>query len=123
MIDLCSLSRIVSLLNHLDEKLRDSQSVGLMEAVVLCSLGKALTSPTEISKATGISASNLSRVLRNLEERRFVERNIDDIDKRRLRFALTSEGHSRLASIQASGLEIPEELASACRLVESGTTA
>ncbi len=123
MIDLCSLSRIVSLLNHLDENLRQSQSVGLMEAVVLCSLGKALTSPTEIAKATGISASNLSRVLRSLEERRFVERNIDDKDKRRLRFALTSDGHARLASIQSSGLEIPEELASACRLVEGGIQA
>ncbi|HOX48002.1 MAG TPA: winged helix DNA-binding protein [Spirochaetales bacterium] len=110
MVDLESISRIVSLLNRLDERLKDAQAVGLAEAVVLSSLGRGIRSPSEIAAATGIGASNLSRILKTLEERGLVERNIDDKDKRRFRFALTPAGHETLVAVEGSRLEIPEEL-------------
>ena len=115
-----SLSRIVSLLNRLDERLKDAQSVGLSEAVVLNALGRGIPSPSEIAAATGIGASNLSRLLKALEERGLVERNIDDKDKRRFRFALTPAGHETLVAVEGSRLEVPKELLGAYEALGKG---
>lgn len=118
MIELHSMAKLVAALNEIDTRLRMLHGIGLNESVVLSSLGRSIVSPTEISKASGISPSNLSRLLKGLEKRCLVERKIDDFDKRRLNFALSPSGHTLLEAVENSEILIPRSVAEACKAIE-----
>ena len=67
-----------------------------MEANLLMKLDLGFTSPSEIATYLGIDASNLSRLMRRLEDSELVERDIDESNRSRVVIRLTAKGR-RLA--------------------------
>ena len=67
-----------------------------MEANLLLKLDLGFSSPSEIATYLGIDASNLSRLMRKLEESELVQREIDRSNRSRVIIRLTAKGR-RLA--------------------------
>jgi DNA-binding MarR family transcriptional regulator len=74
---------------------RMARSLGVTgpQRLVIRVLGRAPeSSASDISRTLGIHPSTLSGILRRLERLRAIERKIDDVDRRRVRFRLTRKG-------------------------------
>lgn len=82
--------------------------MSLNEGMLLCTLLNTpkLTS-SEIAEALGLSASNTSKVIRSVEDKKLIARLVGKTDKRQMHFALTPEGKSRITVIKNSTPEIP----------------
>jgi len=63
-----------------------------MEANLLMKLDLGFTSPSEIATYLGIDASNLSRLMRKMEDAELVQRNIDESNRSRVIIQLTKKG-------------------------------
>ena len=82
--------------------------MSLNEGMLLCTLLNTpkLTS-SEIAEALGLSASNASKIIRSVEEKKLITRLVGKADKRQMHFALTPEGKNRITVIKNSTPEIP----------------
>ena len=82
--------------------------LSLNEGMLLCTLLNTpkLTS-SEIAEALGLSASNASKIIRSVEEKKLITRLVGKADKRQMHFALTPEGKNRITVIKNSTPEIP----------------
>ena len=82
--------------------------LSLNEGMLLCTLLNTpkLTS-SEIAEALGLSASNTSKVIRSVEDKKLIARLVGKTDKSQMHFALTPEGKSRITVIKNSTPEIP----------------
>ena len=61
----------------------------------------------DIYRAIAESASNTSKVIRSVEDKKLITRLVGKTDKRQMHFALTPEGKSRITVIKNSTPEIP----------------
>ena len=59
-----------------------------------------------------LTNSNTSKVIRSVEDKGYVERNLGDSDKRQMYFSLTAEGKKILKEMECCNIEIPELLRS-----------
>ena len=66
----------------------------------------------EIAEQLGLSNSNTSKVIRSVEDKGYIERNLGDCDKRQMYFSLTEEGKKILKEMECCNIEIPELLRS-----------
>ena len=82
--------------------------LSLNEGMLLCTLLNTpkLTS-SEIAEALGLSASNASKIIRSVEEKKLITRLVGKADTRQMHFALTPEGKNRITVIKNSTPEIP----------------
>ena len=79
--------------------------------MTLCSLSKAgRLSCGELSDLLGLTPSNMSKVLRSVEEKKFVRRELGTADKRQMYFSLTDRGRQLLASIDCGKIETPDPI-------------
>ena len=77
----------------------------------LYSLSKAgRLSCGELSDLLGLTPSNMSKVLRSVEEKEFVRRELGTADKRQMYFSLTDRGRQLLASIDCGKIETPNPI-------------
>ena len=92
--------------------------LSLNEGMLLCTLfdSPKLTS-TEIAEALGLSASNASKVIRSVEEKRLIIRVVGKEDKRQMRFSLSADGKRRIIDIKSTTLRIPDLLQRVVRQV------
>lgn len=61
----------------------------------------------------GVDASALSRQIRNLEERRLIERHVDDDNRTRARLTLTADGRKLARDIDPHADQVQEIITSA----------
>lgn len=108
METLCRIRDIYRAIAEFEVKFTQEFGLSLNEGMLLCTLLNAprLTSG-EIAEALGLSASNASKVIRSVEEKRLITRLVGKSDKRQMHFALTSEGKNRITAIKESPPEIP----------------
>ena len=92
--------------------------LSLNEGMLLCTLLNTpkLTS-SKIAEALGLSASNTSKVIRSVEEKKLITRLIGKEDKRQMRFFLTTEGKNRISDIKNATFELPGLLQQVVSLV------
>ena len=76
----------------------------------LCCIGGDTLTASVISENTGLSASHTSKVIRSIEEKELIVRNLGDKDKRQMHFTLSDKGHECLEALKANEIEIPELL-------------
>ncbi|PJA07754.1 MAG: MarR family transcriptional regulator [Flavobacteriales bacterium CG_4_10_14_0_2_um_filter_32_8] len=74
--------------NQVAAKYGTTQATGL----VLLSIHKLGTPSTSIAPSLGMQATSLSRIMKNLEDKKLIFRKQDDKDKRMVRIFLTPEG-------------------------------
>ena len=80
-----------------------------MEANLLLKLDLGFNSPSEIAVYLGIDASNLSRLMRKLEESELVKRDIDPANRSRVVIRLTAKGRRLARKIKPDVRETEEQ--------------
>lgn len=80
-----------------------------MEANLLMKLDLGFNSPSEIATYLGIDASNLSRLMRKLEESKLVSREIDESNRSRIVIRLTAKGRHLARKIKPDVREMEEQ--------------
>ncbi|MFV0365705.1 MAG: winged helix DNA-binding protein [Mangrovibacterium sp.] len=79
----------------------------LNEGMLLCTLQNQELSSSEIAQALGLSSSNTSKVIKSVENKGFISRNIGKSDKRQMNFSLSAEGKKQLKGITSGTLPLP----------------
>lgn len=97
-------------LSELETRLMEQYGVSLNEAMALCCIGGDTLTASVISENTGLSASHTSKVIRSIEEKELIVRNLGDKDKRQMHFTLSDKGRECLEALKANEIEIPELL-------------
>ena len=97
-------------ITELENSLEELYSISFNEAMVLCSIGDEKVSAGTIASRTGLRSSHLSKVLRSVEEKGYLNRNFGDKDKRQIYFSLTSEAQSCLRKLKKEELPVPKLL-------------
>ena len=95
-------------LSELETRLMEQYGVSLNEAI--CCIGGDTLTASVISENTGLSASHTSKVIRSIEEKELIVRNLGDKDKRQMHFTLSDKGRECLEALKANEIEIPELL-------------
>ena len=105
METLCRIRDIYRAIAEFEVKFMQEFDLSLNEGMLLCTLLNTpkLTS-SEIAEALGLSASNTSKVIRSVEDKKLITRLVG---KTEMHFALTPEGKSRITVIKNSTPEIP----------------
>ena len=86
--------------------------VSLNEAMILCILKDATErmTATNLSKSTDLSPSHTSKMLRILEEKGLIVRELGNEDRRQMYFHLSSTGKQRVSELEVDKVEMPELL-------------
>ena len=109
---ICKMRELYLAISRLENGLVEKYGVSLNEAIVMCCIGSDKVAAGDISQATGIKSSNLSKVLRSIEKKGLITRSFGDNDKRQIYFTLTPEAIGRLEVLKCDGIPIPDMLKS-----------
>lgn len=112
MIDFCQIRDVQKALTTLEESFKAEHGIGINEGAILCKLDNCCLTSSEISKCSDLKASHASKTIKVLEEKKLIERQICDNDKRVMKFVLSKEGKIRLKAMRESNVEIPHSLKS-----------
>ena len=118
METLCKIRDIYRAIAEFEVQFTQMYDLSLNEGKLLCTLLNTpkLTS-SKIAEALGLSASNTSKVIRSVEEKKLITRLIGKEDKRQMRFFLTTEGKNRISDIKNATFELPGLLQQVVSLV------
>lgn len=108
---ICKLRDIYRGITELDNSFIREFGVNINEAMAMCVLlNKERLTATEIVEGLGASKSNASKIIRAIEEKGFIERQVGEIDHRQMLFNLTKEGKKKIESMQACDMTLPDIL-------------
>lgn len=111
---LCKIRDIYRSIMRIENAIISEYGLCLNEAILLCVLSRQdkLISSGEIAEALGLTSSNASKVIRTVESKGFIRRELGDYDKRQMYFSLTDTGTRKLKSMDFEGIEIPDMIKS-----------
>ena len=93
METLCKIRDLYRAIAEFETRFEKAHHLCLNEGMLLCCLSrKKRLSSGEIAEQLGLSNSNTSKVIRSVEDKGYIERNLGDCDKRQMYFSLTAEG-------------------------------
>lgn len=111
METLCKIRDIYRSIAEFEVQFTQVYDLSLNEGMLLCTLlNRPKLTSSEIAEVLGLSASNTSKVIRSVEEKKLITRLIGKEDKRQMHFTLTSEGKSRISDIKNATFEMPDLL-------------
>ncbi|MCM1317523.1 MAG: winged helix DNA-binding protein [Bacteroides sp.] len=102
------MRELIKSMAELEAQLLSRYGVTPNEAMTLCCLGSDTLTASCISKNVGLSPSNTSKVLSSIEKKGLAIRSMGDIDRRQMRFTLTSKGQELLHDMKNEEIDIPE---------------
>jgi len=79
---------LTKMYNRIAAKHDTSQTV----AYILVHIDKEGTPATQIAQRLGMEATSLSRVIKNMEQRKLIFKEVDELDKRVMKIFLTEDG-------------------------------
>ena len=97
---LCSLRDIFRSIRDFEEAFQNKHGLCLNEGMMLCSLKDEVLKSTDLAERLGLTPSNMSKVIKAVESKGFVERKLGKEDKRQMYFSLTPEGREKLSVIK-----------------------
>lgn len=105
MESICIIKDIYKTLYQFEKAFADVHEITINEAMLLCCLkeGEAKSAGT-ISEYIGLSNSRVSKVITAVENKGFIRRNINQDDKRRMFFVLTSTGKDKILQMMNAEL-------------------
>ncbi len=108
MENICKIREIYRLIADLEAQFIKQYDLSLNEGILLCALTQTteLTSG-EIAETLGLTNSNASKIIRSIEQKKYITRLIGKKDKRQMQFSLTEEGKRKIEMIQANPHELP----------------
>ena len=110
MKKLCAIRDICRSICDFENEFLKIHNLCLNEGMVLCTLSDCKLSSGEIASKLNLTCSNTSKVLRSVETKGLIERNMGDKDKRQMYFSITKQGEERLKSIEDDDVKLTEPL-------------
>lgn len=111
MDKLCKIRDIQRAVAQFETGFAGTYGICLNEGMLLCSLSKTkLLSSGEMADLLGLTASNMSKVIRSVEDKGLVERVMGTEDKRQMYFSLSVKGRNLIENVKCGDMEIPELL-------------
>ena len=107
---LCRIRDIYRSIATFEADFETKYDISLNEGMLLCSLKGNDYSSSELAELLGLTNSNTSKVIKSVEEKGLIQRNIGKDDKRQMYFSLTKDGKARLDNIRCEEIDIPEML-------------
>lgn len=119
METLCKIRDIYRAIAEFEVQFMHSYDLSLNEGMLLCTLlDRPKLTSTEIAGALGLSASNTSKVIRSVEQKKLIVRLIGKVDKRQMHFSLSTEGRERIMTVKNRVPAMPPLLQAVVNLLE-----
>ncbi|MDL2252023.1 MarR family transcriptional regulator [Odoribacter sp. OttesenSCG-928-J03] len=111
METLCQIRDIYRSIAEFEMQFEKVYDLCLNEGMLLCTLSKVekLTSG-QLAELMGLSLSNTSKVIKEVENKGLIMRLLGNTDKRQMYFSLTPAGKKKLDSIKSAEIELPDLL-------------
>lgn len=106
MNTLCILRDIYRSIRDFDENFQQKHNLCLNEAMLLCSLKGTKMTSSQLANALGLTTSNMSKVIKSVENKRLVERILGEDDKRQMYFCLSQHGNEMLSVMRLEEKEM-----------------
>ena len=108
---ICKLRDLYRAIATLEAQFEQQFGLNINELMLLCTLNDqpSMTSG-ELATALALTHSNMSKVIRAVEDKKLIVRKFDKNDRRVIRFAVTKAGQERLASVNCNDIKLPEQL-------------
>lgn len=111
METLCRIRDLQRAVREFETSLQQAHGICLNEGMMLCTLStRESVSCSELCEGLGLTPSNTSKVLRALEEKDCIKRELGTEDKRQMYFSITAKGRDLLESIDFDAIKAPELL-------------
>lgn len=111
MDKLCKIRDLQRAVHQFEAAFEKRYGICLNEGMALCSLSKVeRMCPGELGELLGLTPSNTSKVLRAVESKGLVNRELCCKDRRQMYYSLTPKGRELLASVSCREVETPEIL-------------
>lgn len=108
---LCRIRDLQRAIIQFETDFEKCYGICLNEGMTLCSLKKkGRLSASELGDLLGLSHSNMSKVIKSVEKKGYVERVVGEIDKRQMYFSLTGSGDRLIESVNCDMSQLPEIL-------------
>lgn len=105
---LCRIRDLQRAVMRFEETFETHFGISLNEGMALCTLSeREKMCSGELGEALGLTASNTSKVLRTVETKGLVTREMCCKDRRQIFYSLTERGREHLAAIHAAEVETP----------------
>ncbi len=111
MEQLCKIRDIYRTISAYEADFQKAHGLSLNEGMLLCTLEKkdGLTSG-DIALELGLSTSNTSKIIALVEDKKWIKRSIDKVDRRQMCFSLTIAGSKQLQAVKTNTIPIPKML-------------
>ena len=97
--NLCKIRDVFRLIMNFEADFQQKYRISLNEGMLLCTLQNSKLSSKEIAKSLGLTLSNSSKVIKSLEGKALIKRELGKTDKRQMYFTLTVKGYEKLISL------------------------
>ena len=112
METLCKIRDIYRAIAEFEARFEQAYGLSLNEGMLLCTLlPRGELSSGEVAEALGLSASNASKVIRSVEAKELIVRQVGREDKRQMYFVLTPAGRKLITEIKGAEFDLPPVLA------------
>lgn len=109
---LCLLRDIFRAVREFEIGFQEKHDLCLNEGMAICSLKHGQVSSSDLAEKLGLSASNMSKVIKSVEEKGLVKRIMGKEDKRQMYFTLSKQGMEKLMELSTEEPQIDAVLAS-----------
>jgi MarR family transcriptional regulator, organic hydroperoxide resistance regulator len=110
MKNLCAIRDICRSISEFENEFLKLYDLCLNEGMVLCTLNDGRLTSGKIAAKLNLTCSNTSKVIRSVEDKGLIERDMGDKDRRQMYFTLTTEGKKRLKLIEKDNVALTEPL-------------
>ncbi|MRI64047.1 MarR family transcriptional regulator [Ornithobacterium rhinotracheale] len=113
MMNFCKVRNIYRAIAVFESEFHEKYGLSLNEGMLLCLLDNhaSLTSG-EVAEQLSLTPSNTSKVIRSVEDKKFIQRIIGKEDKRQMNLSITTKGKKQIESLKNQCLELPQDLQS-----------
>lgn len=114
METLCKIRDIYRAIAEFEAQFEQAYGLSLNEGMLLCTLlSRGKLSSSEVAETLGLSASNASKVIRSVEGKELIVRQVGREDKRQMYFVPTPAGKELIGCVKAAHFDLPPLLAEA----------
>lgn len=93
-----------------ESKFQQTYEMSFNEGAILCMLKAKALSSGELATGLKLSASNTSKVIKTVEDKKYIDRFMGEKDRRKMYFTLTEDGKEKVASIKCDENQMPLRL-------------
>lgn len=104
---LCKIRDLYRSIAEFEVGFQEKYDLCLNEGMLLCTLGENKLTSSELAEVLGLTPSNTSKVIKSVENKGFIKRNIGKSDKRQMHFTLTKNGREALDNLKCTQLSLP----------------